>query len=152
MVFDDYYLYHLNHYLSLKNSSEKDFFSHVWQITSSRIAYFEWQDPFSQKHSLHTSNIRKLMEFCIFLAPLDKWNIRPNHMLIKEKDEEITRLKAEIEVLTKKFSDLEKYEVSVKPMVQDEHLATFIDLLQQLKSLTLPNGRRLLVSDHESPY
>jgi len=48
-------------------------------------------------HSLHISNIRKLNEFLDFLAPLDKWNFRPNDMLIKEKDEEICRLRAELE-------------------------------------------------------
>lgn len=151
-IFQDYYQYHLEYYLSGGNRSEKDFFSHVWHIVSDRIDYFKGQDPFSSKHSLHISNIRKLNEFLDFLAPLDKWNIRPDDMLIKEKDEEICRLRAELEALQKKLDDLEKYEVSVKPMVQDDHLATFIDLIQQLKNLTLPNGRKLLVSDYESPY
>lgn len=151
-IFQDYYQYHLEYYLSGGNRSEKDFFSHVWHIVSARIDYFKGQDPFSSKHSLHISNIRKLNEFLDFLALLDKWNIRPNDMLIKEKDEEICRLRAELEALQKKLADLEKYEVSVKPMVQDDHLPTFIDLLQQMKNLTLPNGRKLLVSDHESPY
>ena len=73
-------------------------------------------------------------------------------MLIKEKDEQILGLKAELEILRNKMADLEKYEVAVKPMVQDEHLPTFIDLLQQMRNLTLPNGRKLLDSDHESPY
>ncbi len=62
------------------------------------------------------------------------------------------KLRAELEILQKKLADHEKYEVSVKPMVQDDHLPTFMDLLQQMKNLTLPNGRKLLVSDHESPY
>jgi len=151
-IFQDYYQYHLEYYLSGGNRSEKDFFSHVWHIVSDRIDYFKGQDPFSSKHSLHVSNIRKLNEFLDFLALLDKWNIRPNDMLIKEKDEEICRLRAELDALKTKLADLEKYEVSVKPMIQDDHLPTFIDLLQQIKNLSLPNGRRLLVSDHESPY
>jgi len=150
--FYDYYLYHLKHYLSLHHTAEKEFFSHVWQIVSARIAHFERQDPFSSKHALHVSNIRKLNEFLEFLAPLDRWNIRPNDNLIKEKDDEIARLRSEIEILRNKLADLDKYEVSVKPMIQDEHLPTFIDLLQQMKNLSLPNGRKLLVSDHESPY
>ncbi|MFE2861410.1 MULTISPECIES: hypothetical protein [Sphingobacterium] len=151
-AFSDYYRYHLKFYLSGGNRSEKEFFSHVWHIVSGRIAYFVGQDPFSSKHALHVSNTRKLNEFLAFLVPLDKWNIRPNDMLIKEKDEEIARLRSELEILRTKLSDLDKYEVSVRPMIQDEHLPTFIDLLQQMKNLTLPNGRKLLVSDHESPY
>lgn len=151
-VFQNYYHFHLEYYLSEGNRSEKEFFSHVWNIVSDRINYFKGQDPFSAKHSLHISNIRKLNEFLDFLALLDKWNIRPNDLLIKEKDGEIMKLRAELEMLQKKLADLEKYEVAVKPMVQDDHLPTFIDLLQQMKNLTLPNGRKLLVSDHESPY
>ncbi len=150
--FQDYYNYHLKNYLSKHTTSEKEFFSHVWHIVSDRIDYFKGQDPFSAKHSLYVSNIRKLNEFLSFLSPLDKWNIRSNDLLIKEKDKEIAKLRLELEILRKKLSELEKYEVSVKPMVQDDHLPTFIDLLQQLKNLTLPNGRKLLVSDHESPY
>ncbi|QIH31501.1 MULTISPECIES: TMF family protein [Sphingobacterium] len=151
-VFGDYYQYHLEYYLSGGNRSEKEFFSHVWHIVSDRIDYFKGQSPYSSKHPLYVSNIGKLNEFLDFLAPLDKWNIRPNDILIKEKDEEISKLRTELETLQKKLADLEKYEVSVKPMVQDDHLPTFIDLLQQMKNLTLPNGRKLLVSDYESPY
>lgn len=151
-VFDDYYQYHLEYYLSGGNRSEKEFFSHVWHIVSDRIDYFKSQSPYSSKHPLYISNITKLNEFLSFLSPLDKWNIRSNDLLIKEKDEEIAKLRLELEILRKKLSELEKYEVSVKPMIQDDHLPTFIDLLQQLKNLTLPNGRKLLVSDHESPY
>ncbi|WP_286849203.1 hypothetical protein, partial [Sphingobacterium sp. UBA7253] len=151
-AFSYYYQYHLEYYLSGGNRSEKEFFSHVWYIVSDRIDYFKGQDPFSSKHALHISNVMKLGEFLEFLTPLDKWNIRPNDMLIKEKDEEIAKLRSELEILQNKLADLEKYEVSVKPMIQDEHLPTLIDLLQQMKNLTLPNGRKLLVSDHESPY
>lgn len=138
--FYDYYVYHLQYYLSLKNSSEKDFFSHAWQITFSRIAHFERKNLFSAKHSLDTSNIRKLRELRIFLAPLDNWNIRPNDMLIKEKEKQIEGLRVELEILSTKLSDLEKYEVSVKPMVQGEYLPTFIDLLQQMRNVTLRMG------------
>ena len=151
-LFSDYYQYHLDYYLSKHNSSEKEFFSHVWHIVSDRIDYFKGQNPYSSKHPLYVSNIKKLGEFLNFLEPMDRWNIRPGKLLIKEKDEEIARLRFELDVLKMKLSELEKYEVSVKPMIQDEHLPTFIDLLQQIKSLTLPNGRKLLVSDHESPY
>ncbi|MDR2276176.1 MAG: hypothetical protein LBF27_35055 [Sphingobacterium sp.] len=129
-VFDDYYQYHLEYYLSGGNRSEKEFFSHIWHIVSDRIDYFKGQSPYSSKHPLYISNIRKLNEFQSFLSPLDKWNIRPNDMLIKEKDEEIAKLRLELEILRNKLTDLDKYEVSVKPMIQDEHLPTFIDLLQ----------------------
>lgn len=54
--------------------------------------------------------------------------------------------------MEEKLAKLEDFEVSVKAMVQDDHLPTFIDLIHQLKDLTLPNGRKLLKSDYESPY
>lgn len=38
-------------------------------------------------------------------------------------------------------------------MIEDDHLPTFIDLIQQIKELILPNTvRKLLMSDYDSAY
>lgn len=152
-TYEDYYRYHLDGYLSKNTDNrEKDFFAHIWHIVSDRIAYFQGRDPFSSKHALYLSNIEKLKSFQSFLSPKDKWNIRPNELLLTEKDNLIAELRKKIGALEEKLSKLEDFEVSVKAMVQDDHLPTFIDLIHQLKDLTLPNGRKLLKSDYESPY
>lgn len=152
-AFEYYYLYHLEYYLGKdERNNEKEFFAHVWRIVEKRIEYFEGRDPFSSKHALYVSNTEKLRAFQEFLTPRDKWNIRPNELLLTEKDNLIAELLEKIGTLEEKLSKLEDFEVSVKAMVQDDHLPTFIDLIHQLKDLTLPNGRKLLKSDYESPY
>jgi len=152
--FEEYYRYHLDHYLSKneEKTSEKEFFAHVWQRVARRIEYFERKDPFSSKHALYMSNIEKLQEFQKFLLPRDKWNIAPSDVLLKEKDAKIAELYQKIEALEKELEDLKEFNVAVKAMIQDEHLPTFIDLIHQIKDLSLPNGRKLVRSDYDSPY
>ena len=36
--------------------------------------------------------------------------------------------------------------------MEDGYLPTLTDLIQQLREVELPNGRKLLKSDHHSPY
>lgn len=92
-LYEDYYGYHLDYYLSTSaGNKEKDFFTHIWYIVSDRIAYFQGRDPFSLKHALYLSNIDKLKTFQSFLSPKDQWNIRPNDVLLKEKDELIAKI------------------------------------------------------------
>ena len=151
--FEDYYLYHLDYYLSKdEQNSEEKFFTNVWRIVSKRIEYFERRDPFSSKHALYVANIEKLTAFQGFLSPKDQWNIRPNDILLQEKDAKITELYAKIEALEKELEDLKEFNVSGKAMIQDEHLPTFMDLIHQIKDLSLPNGRKLVRSDYDSPY
>ncbi|OYD40433.1 hypothetical protein [Sphingobacterium cellulitidis] len=151
--FEGYYLYHLDYYLSKdEQNSEEEFFTHVWRIVSKRIEYFEGRDPFSSKHALYVANIEKLTTFQEFLSPKDQWNIRPNDVLLKEKDAKIAELHEKIKELEKKVEKLEAFNVSGKAMIQDEYLSTFMDLIHQIKDLSLPNGRKLVRSDFDSPY
>ena len=135
-----------------EGNSEKEFFAHVWQRIERRIEYFERKDPFSSKHALYMANIDKLQEFQKFLLPRDRWNIAPSDVLIKEKDAKIAELNEKIEALEKKLRKFEAFNVSGKAMIQDEHLSTFMDLIHQIKDLSLPNGRKLVRSDFDSPY
>src|SRR5690606_9545605 len=126
--FENYYAYHLNHFLSTGQGTEKDFLSHVWYIVQKRIEHFERKDPFSSGHPRHQSNIGKLTEFQQYLDTRDKWNIRPNDALLKEKDGRIAELEAHIQELKAHT----KYGVAQKVYVEDGYLPTLIDLIQQL--------------------
>lgn len=150
--FENYYTYHLNYFLSNGQGAEKEFLAHVWYIVQKRIEHFERKDPFSSEHPRHLSNIEKLTEFQQYLGTRDKWNIRPNDVLVKEKDGKIAELQAHIQDLEKRIEELSKHEVSQKILIQDGHLPTLIDLIRQLRDLRLPNGRKLLMCDHDSPY
>ncbi|MCA5005649.1 hypothetical protein [Sphingobacterium bovistauri] len=145
-LYGDYYGYHLDYYLLKRaDNKEKDFFTHIWYIVSDRIAYFQGRDPFSLKHAFYLSNIDKLKAFQSFLSPKDQWNIRPNDVLLKEKDELIAKLQ-------KENKQLSNFRVNRKIEIYDDHFTTVIDLLQQLQTLKLPNGAPLLRRDQQSPY
>ncbi|MCX2450073.1 hypothetical protein OQX61_02210 [Pedobacter sp. PLR] len=151
-----YFSYYYNHHLdySLKNNlaSEEDFFHHVWHIVETRIKHFEMQDPFSSKHAMHRQNLAKLQLFQKYLNSIDEWDARPSHIVIAEKDELIQNQKAKLEKLSTKLAELNEYEVSLKILIDDGHLPTFIDIIQQLREVQLPSGRKLLKSDHKIPY
>lgn len=152
LKYEDYYLFHLQYYLTKKTGTEKEFLKYVWNTVQNRINFYQSQNPFSPKNPLYLSNIEKLEAFLECIAKRDRWNIRPNDVLIREKDATIAGLKSEVEALQGKLSDLEEFEVSVKAMIQDGHLPTFMDLIHQIKELSLPNGRKLLKADYDSPY
>ncbi|NRF38535.1 hypothetical protein [Pedobacter foliorum] len=151
-VFSDYYRHHLNYALENNLSSEEDFFLHVWQIVVNRVRHYEAKDPFSRNHAIHRNSIEKLQQFKRYLNGIDQWNARPSHIVIDEKDGLIQNQKAEIEKLSVKFAELNKYEVELKILIDDGHLPTLIDILQQLREVRLPSGRKLLKSDHKIPY
>lgn len=101
---------------------------------------------------MHRQQLEKLRQFQNYLTSIDDWNARPSHIVIAEKDELIHSQKAEIEKLSTKLAELNEYEVSLKILIDDGHLPTFIDIIQQLREVQLPSGRKLLKSDHKIPY
>src|SRR5690606_11105698 len=109
--FEEYYTYHLNYFLSTGQDSAKDFLAHVWHIVQKRIEHFERKDPFTSEHPQHLSNIEKLTEFQRYLGTRDKWNVRPNDVLVKEKDGKIAELQARIQDLEERVPELSKYGV-----------------------------------------
>lgn len=148
----DYYSYHLSYALENNLASEENFFRHVWQIVQTRIKHIEIQDPFSRNHAMYRQQLGKLQQFQKYLTSIDEWNARPSHIVIAEKDELIQNQKIEIEKLTLKLAGLNEYEVSLKILIDDGHLPTFIDIIRQLREVQLPSGRKLLKSDHKIPY
>lgn len=150
--FFNYYTYHLNYALENNLASKKDFFRHVWQIVQTRIKHLEIQDPFSRNHAMHRLQLEKLQQFQKYLKKIDQWNARPSNIVITEKDELIQHQKIEIEKLNAKLAELNEYEVSLKILIDDGHLPTFIDVIKQLRDLQLPSGRKLIKSDHKIPY
>jgi len=150
--FSNYYNYHLDYALKNDLASEEDFLRHVWQIVQTRIRHIEIQDPFSRNHAMHRQQLEKLQQFQKYLTSIDEWNARPSYIVITEKDELIQSQKQEIEKLSAKLAELNEYEVSLKILIDDGHLPTFVDIIQQLREVQLPSGRKLLKSDHKIPY
>lgn len=150
--FDNYYNYHMSYSLENNITNEENFYRYVWQIVKNRVRHFEQQDPFSRSHATHVNNLDKLQQFQKYLNSIDKWNARPPHLIIAEKDELIIQQRQEIDELKGKLNQLNEYEVVQKIRIEEDHLATLVDLIKQLRELKLPFGRLLLRCDNKSPY
>ncbi|RNL52501.1 hypothetical protein [Pedobacter jejuensis] len=148
----DYYNYHMSYSLENNITTEENFYRYVWQIVKNRIKHFEQQNPFSTSHSMHVNNLHKLQQFQKYLHSIDKWNARPQNIVIAEKDELIIQQKREINKLKEKLNQLSHYEVAQKIRIEEDHLATVVDLIKQMRELKLPSGRLLLRCDNKSPY
>ncbi len=150
--FSVYYRYHLNYALESNLITEKDFFNHVWQIIQRRIIHFETQNPFSRNHAMDRRNLEKLQQFQKYLHCVDEWDVRPSNIIIAEKDELIQKQREEIEKLCQQLEEWNEYQVALKIFIDDGHLPTFIDIVQQLREVRLPSGRKLLKSDYKISY
>lgn len=150
--FIEYYEYHLSYAISNNLTREEDFYGHVWKIVQNRIRHYEMQDPFSSNHSIHRQNTERLQQFQKFLQSIDKWNARPPQLIIAEKEELITQQRQEIDELKEKLDQLNQYEIAQKIRIDENHLATLVDLIKQMRDLKLPSGRLLLRCDNKSPY
>lgn len=150
--FEVFYNYHLSHTLENNVCNEETFFVKVWEIVEDRIKNLKRKDPFSSYHDRYIFRIGKLQQFQKYLNSIDQWNVRPTHIVIAEKDQIIQNQKMELEKLQARLAELNEYEVAQKIRIEEDHLPAVIDLLQQMRKLELPSGRKLLRSDHKSPY
>lgn len=150
--FGEFYKYHLQHALKSNICSEEAFFLKVWEIVDDRIINLKTKDPFSSYHEKYLFRIEKLQQFQKYLNNIDEWNARPSQIVIAEKEEVIQNQKIEIEKLQARLAELNEYEIAQKIRIEDNYLPTLIDLVQQLRELELPSGRKFLRSDHKSPY
>lgn len=148
-----FYQFQLEHFLQTNPGQEEAFFYHVEDIVINRIRHFKRQDPFSSNYALNMESSRKLQAFQQFLSNVDQWHRnKPLESVISEKDEQIIQLKARIETLETKLKDLQQYETSEKIRIVEGKLATVIDLFRQLQELTLPDERKLVRSQTQSPW
>jgi hypothetical protein len=151
--FSDYYKFHLEDFLKKFSGQEEAFFYSVEDIISTRIRYFQRQDPFGSNHSANNERIRQLRGFQQFLMTIDQWHkSKPIETIIGEKDEQITQLKAKIEELENQLNGFAAFEASEKIKINRGNLSAFMDLMQQLQRLILPNGNKLLSAQAYSPW
>jgi hypothetical protein len=151
--FSDYYKFHLEDFLKSFPEQEEAFFYSVEDIISTRIRYFQRQDPFGSNHAANNERIRQLRGFQEFLTTIDQWHkSKPIETIVSEKDEQITLLKAKIEELENQLDEFAAFEASEKIKINKGNLSAFMDLMQQLQRLILPNGNKLLSAQAYSPW
>lgn len=151
--YEPYYNFHLNYFLGNHPNEEEAFFNHVLDIVKVRIEYFKRQNPISSKYARNMSNAKKLESFLAFLKSVDRWHkLEPIESVVAEKDREIDRLNAKIELLEAQLKEATKYDANEKIVLSKGSIAAFMDVLHQVQDLKLPNGNKLARSQGQSPW
>jgi hypothetical protein len=149
----DFYEYQLDHYLKTNPNHEEIFFKHVHDIVTNRIKHFKRQDPFSPKYAKGIENTRKLEAFLDYLKTIDKWHkTEPIASVIGEKDNQIDKLKQRITELENQLKEATKFDAGEKIVINKGAISPFMDLIQQIQELTLPNENKLTRSQAQSPW
>jgi len=148
-----FYNYQLQYYLEIQKNQEENFFKHVHDIIVNRIKHFKRQDPFSPKYAKGLENTRKLEAFLAYLRTIDKWHkTEPIASIIGEKDTQIDKLKERITELEYQLKEATKYDAGEKIVISKGGISAFMDLIQQIQELTLPNDNKLTRSQTQSPW
>lgn len=148
-----FYHFHLAYLLKENAVEEKEFFSYVYELITTRINYFKQQTPFSSRHVTNKESLRKCNQFLRFLHSIDQWNHHKSlEILLAEKEEQIQNLKSQIENLENQIKELNQYESAEKISIVEGKLATVIDLFRQIQELTLPDDKRIFRSQTQSPW
>ncbi|WP_299289350.1 hypothetical protein [uncultured Mucilaginibacter sp.] len=153
--FEAFYKYHLDHFLTVNaGSQEVEFYKHLRDLIQDGIAVLIKEDKPGSKTKHERTNIQKtqLRAFAGYLDSIDQWAVRPRLEVYTEKDATIARQQNEIAALEKQISEMKEYDVVQKIRIEEGHLPTVIDLIQQLRDLQLPAGRNLLRCDYKTPY
>jgi len=148
-----YYYFHLDYFSISLPDQEEQYFNHVTGIVINRIDYYKKKDPFSSSYSFHMASIKKLEAFLSFLKTVDRWHkLEPIESVVAEKDREIDRLNAKIEMLEAQLKEATKYDSSEKIMLSKGGLAAFMHLIHQIQDLKMPNDNKLARSQGQSPW
>jgi hypothetical protein len=151
--YPDFYQHHLSHYLLTHPDGERIFFDHICDVVNNRIKYFKRQDPGSRSYRSGLEPARRLEAFHAFVRTLDRWyKFDTMDKVFREKLVEIGELKVKILELEKKLAEKRKYQASEKIVITNDSMQTFIDLMLQLQEITLPDGKRLLSAQAQSPW
>lgn len=148
-----YYYFHQDYFSKSLPNGEEQYFNHIVDIVKVRIAYFKRQDPITSKYARNMELVHKLEAFLAFLKTIDRWHkLEPIESVIAEKDQEIDRLNAKIEILEAQLKEATKYDASEKIVLSKGGLAAFMDVIHQIQDLKLPNDHRLARSQGQSPW
>lgn len=151
--FESYYNFHLAYFSESHSNQAEAFFKHVHDVVINRIKHFKRLDPFSKKYSRGLEPTRKLEAFLEFLKTIDQWHkTEPIESVIGDKDNQIDKLKERIAELESQLKEATKYDAAEKVVIDKGGLPAFMNLIDQLQDLTLPNDNKLTRSQTQSPW
>lgn len=151
--FEGYYNFHLSYFLASHPNEEEAFFKHLYDVVVNRIKHFKRLDPFSKKYARALEPTRKLEAFLTFLKSVDQWHkSEPIETVIGDKDNQIDKLKQRIAELESQLKEATKFDAAEKVVIDKGGLPAFMNLIDQLQDLTLPNENKLTRSQSKSPW
>lgn len=152
-AYGPYCYFHFDYFSKNNPNQEQRYFNHVTDIVINRIDYYKKKDPFSSSYPNHMASVKKLETFLSFLKTVDRWHkLEPIESVIAEKDREIDRLNAKIEMLEAQLKEATKYDASEKVVLSKGGLAAFMHLTHQIQDLKMPNDHKLARSQGQSPW
>jgi hypothetical protein len=148
-----FYNYQLANFLGNNPGKEEAFFTHVYDIVSSRITYYKGLAPSGNAYAKALVFTAKLEAFLAFLKAVDRWHkTQTLEWVISDKNKLIDQLKERVKELETQQKESAKYEAGEKIVISKGGLPVLIDLVNQLRELRLPNENKLVNSQAESPW
>jgi hypothetical protein len=148
-----FYYYQLEYYLTDNPTQEEAFFHHVYQIITERIEYYKGLKPFGSAYAKGLIFTAKLEVFLTFLKTIDRWHkTQPLESVISDKNRLIDQLEERVKELEGLLKEAAKYEAGEKIVISKDGLPVFINLVDQIRELKLPNGNKLVNSQTASPW
>jgi len=148
-----FYDFHLDHYLLRNPDGREAFFRKVNRSIQRRITFYSAKDPFRSVYEIHSANLDKLEAFQKFLHNIDEWNVNTStEKMLSQRDAEIALLKADLVALEAQLNEMLQYEASEKIVINSSNIAALMDLMRQFQKLMLPNGKRLVSTQGQSPW
>ncbi|MDN3584265.1 hypothetical protein [Mucilaginibacter flavus] len=144
-----FYNHQLNYFLENNAGNEEAFFEHVYDIINTRIKFYKGLKPSAQGLKFTA----KLEVFLKYLESIDKWHkTQPLESVISDKNKQIDQLERRIKELENQIKEFMKYEAGEKIVISKDGMPVFIDLIDQIRELKLPNGNKLVNSQTASPW
>jgi len=150
--YSTYFHHHLDDFVSKEKGTAEQFFKIVWSLVQNWIDILKRNDPLGRDHPTDVTKIKKLSNFHEFVVSIDEWNARPTDVVNAEMEKTIITQQEHIKKLEERLATLNEFETAQKVWIEEGYLPTFIHLFLQIRELTVKGSRKLLKSDHKSPY
>lgn len=151
--FGGYYNFHLSYFLASHPKQEEAFFKYVHGIVTTRINYLNSLNPFSGISKRNVGPKKQLEAFLEFLKSIGRWHkTEPLESVIGDKDNQIDKLKQRIAELENQLKEVTKYDAAEKIVIDKGGIPAFMDLINKIQDLALPNCNKLTRSQTQSPW
>lgn len=147
-----FFFFHQQFYLQQHPDQQQQFLKHVLDLVQHRIEHYRAKDIYKKAEET-LNNLEVLSAFKNMLIELDEWSIHKSlETLLAEKEIEIASYRKEVKDLKNIIKIAGKYDAESKIRLIEGTLPALIYLIQQIRILTLPDGRKFCTVQSESAW